>query len=64
MLVVISISAEAINIANIQFRRGNSDEGEAILLGLLEDPEITGDAYAYNLVLRLPSPLWTHRPTL
>ena len=22
------------------------------MLGLLEDPEITGDAYAYNLVLR------------
>lgn len=47
-----TVAKNAINIANIQFRRGNSDEGEAILLGLLEDPEITGDAYAYNLVLR------------
>ncbi len=47
-----TVAKNAINIANIQFRRGNSDEGEAILLDLLEDPEITGDAYAYNLVLR------------
>ena len=46
------VAKNAINVANIQFRRGNVEEGKAMLLGLLKNPDITGDANAYNLVLR------------
>ena len=46
------VAKNAINIANIQFRRGNVREGEKMLLELLKNPDITGDANAYNTVLR------------
>lgn len=46
------VAKNAINVANIQFRRGNVEEGKAMLLELLKNPDITGDANAYNLVLR------------
>lgn len=46
------VAKNAINIANIQFRRGNDAEGESILLGLLDKKEVIDDRSAYNLVLR------------
>lgn len=46
------VKKNAINIANIEFRRGNDSVASAMLAGLLDSPEIASDSGARNLVLR------------
>lgn len=46
------VSKNTINIANIEFTRGNDRKGREILLGLLEDDNIRDDSSAINLIKR------------
>lgn len=46
------VSRNAINHANILFRKGHREKGEAMLLGLLGMPDINSDSVVVNLVKR------------